>query len=187
MTLLFFLALSILAIAGALGVVLSKNPVYSALSLLLNFAILAVMFIMLHAQFVAVVQIIVYAGAVVVLFLFVIMLIGGDLGLFAARGRGRTIAAYVAVVAGVLMLLGLGYMAIAGVTASTDRQRSGQWQRPGYRRSIIHEVSPTFRVGLRPAARSHDRRRRSSQKATLIYAQRNLTLDTCNHLVLDTS
>ena len=119
MTLLFFLALSILAIAGALGVVLSKNPVYSALSLLLNFAILAVMFIMLHAQFVAVVQIIVYAGAVVVLFLFVIMLIGGDLGLFAARGRGRTIAAYVAIAAGVLMLLGLGYMAIAGVTAST--------------------------------------------------------------------
>ena len=119
MTLLFFLALSILAIAGALGVVLSKNPVYSALSLLLNFAILAVMFIMLHAQFVAVVQIIVYAGAVVVLFLFVIMLIGGDLGLFAARGRGRTIGAYVAVVAGVLMLLGLGYMAIAGVTANT--------------------------------------------------------------------
>ena len=119
MTLLFFLALSVLAIAGALGVVLSKNPVYSALSLLLNFAIVAVMFIMLHAQFVAVVQIIVYAGAVVVLFLFVIMLIGGDLGLFAARGRGRTIAVYVAVAAGALMLLGLGYMAIAGVTAST--------------------------------------------------------------------
>ena len=119
MPLLFFLALSVLAIAGALGVVLSKNPVYSALSLLVNFAVLAVMFIMLHAQFVAVVQIIVYAGAVVVLFLFVIMLIGGDLGLFAARGRGRTIAAYVAVIAGLLMLLGLGYMVVAGSLAGT--------------------------------------------------------------------
>ena len=119
MTLLFFLALSVLAIAGALGVVLSKNPVYSALSLLLNFAIVAVMFLLSRAHFVRVAQIIVYAGAVVVLFLFVIMLIGGDLGLFAARGRGRTIAAYVAVAAGALMLLGLGYMAIAGVTAST--------------------------------------------------------------------
>jgi NADH-quinone oxidoreductase subunit J len=118
MTLLFFLALAVLAIAGALGVVLSKNPVYSALSLLLNFAILAVMFIMLHAQFVAVVQIIVYAGAVVVLFLFVIMLIGGDLRLFAARGRARTIAAGVAIASGAVMLLGLGFTAVSGLMAS---------------------------------------------------------------------
>lgn len=119
MTLFFFLALALLAIAGALGVVLSKNPVYSALSLLLNFAVLAVMFIMLHAQFVAVVQIIVYAGAVVVLFLFVIMLIGGDLKLFATRSRGRTIAAAIAVAAGVVMLAGLAYTVIAGLLAST--------------------------------------------------------------------
>lgn len=118
MTLFFFLALAVLAIAGALGVVLSKNPVYSALSLLLNFAILAVMFVMLHAQFLAVVQIIVYAGAVVVLFLFVIMLIGGDLKLFAVRSRGRIIAAYVAIAAGVLMLVGLGFAVISGLVAS---------------------------------------------------------------------
>ncbi|HRI57297.1 MAG TPA: NADH-quinone oxidoreductase subunit J, partial [Anaerolineae bacterium] len=89
MQLLFFLILAAAAIAGALGVVLSKKPVYSALSLLVNFAVVAVLFISLQAQFVAVVQIIVYAGAIVVLFLFVIMLIGGDLTGVGNRTRMR--------------------------------------------------------------------------------------------------
>ena len=57
--------------------VVSRKPVYSALFLLLNFATLAAFYIMLQAQFLAAVQVIVYAGAIVVLFLFVVMLIGG--------------------------------------------------------------------------------------------------------------
>ncbi len=114
MQLLFFLALAVVAIAGALGVVLSKKPVYSALSLLVNFAVVALLFITLHAQFVAVVQIIVYAGAIVVLFLFVIMLIGGDLTGVGGRTRARNVAAIVAVVAGVLLLAGLGYRSRSG-------------------------------------------------------------------------
>ncbi|MBE2232274.1 MAG: NADH-quinone oxidoreductase subunit J [Anaerolinea sp.] len=118
MQLLFFLILAAAAIAGALGVVLSKKPVYSALSLLVNFAVVAVLFITLQAQFVAVVQIIVYAGAIVVLFLFVIMLIGGDLPGVAIRPRGRAVAAVVAALAGVLALAGLGYAVIAGSPAA---------------------------------------------------------------------
>lgn len=118
MQLLFFLILAAAAIAGALGVVLSKKPVYSALSLLVNFAVVAVLFISLQAQFVAVVQIIVYAGAIVVLFLFVIMLIGGDLPGVAIRPRGRAVAAVVAALAGVLALAGLGYAVIAGSPAA---------------------------------------------------------------------
>lgn len=118
MQLLFFLVLAAAAIAGALGVVLSKKPVYSALSLLVNFAVAAVLFITLQAQFVAVVQIIVYAGAIVVLFLFVIMLIGGDLPGVAVRPRSRAVAAVIAVVAGVLALAGLGYAVIAGSPAA---------------------------------------------------------------------
>jgi NADH-quinone oxidoreductase subunit J len=126
MQLLFFLALASVAIAGALGVVLSKKPVYSALSLLVNFAVVALLFITLQAQFVAVVQIIVYAGAIVVLFLFVIMLIGGDLTGVGNRTRIRNLASIVAVVAGVLLLAGLGYAILAGQMAAASGGVPGQ-------------------------------------------------------------
>ena len=76
MPLVLFFALALIAIAGAVALVAARNPVKSALFLLLNFASLAVMYILLNAQFLAAAQIIVYAGAIVVLFLFVIMLIG---------------------------------------------------------------------------------------------------------------
>jgi NADH-quinone oxidoreductase subunit J len=75
--LLLFIIFSLIAVVAAIGVVISRKPVYSALFLLLNFATLAAMYIMLQAQFLAAVQVIVYAGAIVVLFLFVVMLIGG--------------------------------------------------------------------------------------------------------------
>jgi len=76
MSLLFFAILAFLAIITALGVILSKNAVYSALSLLAHFLTIALMYFALSAQFLGIVQVIVYAGAIVVLFLFVIMLIG---------------------------------------------------------------------------------------------------------------
>jgi NADH-quinone oxidoreductase subunit J len=63
---------------GAFGVILSKNPVHSALSLVATLFGVAIMFILQDAQFLAAVQVIVYAGAIVVLFLFVIMLLGVD-------------------------------------------------------------------------------------------------------------
>jgi NADH-quinone oxidoreductase subunit J len=72
-----FIIFGAIALAAALGVILSRRPAYSALFLLLNFAALAALYIMLQAQFLAAVQVIVYAGAIVVLFLFVIMLVGG--------------------------------------------------------------------------------------------------------------
>lgn len=72
-----FIVFALIAIVAAFGVILSRKPVYSALFLLLNFAALAAFYIMLEAQFIAAVQVIVYAGAIVVLFLFVVMLIGG--------------------------------------------------------------------------------------------------------------
>jgi NADH-quinone oxidoreductase subunit J len=73
-----FIAGSALAIAGALGVIAVKNPVHSALLLVLTLFGVAVLFVSLEAHFLAVVQVIVYAGAIVVLFLFVIMLLGVD-------------------------------------------------------------------------------------------------------------
>jgi NADH-quinone oxidoreductase subunit J len=66
------------AVAGALGVVLAKEPVHSALFLVLTLFCVAVFFVLQEAHFLAAVQVIVYAGAVVILFLFVIMLLGVD-------------------------------------------------------------------------------------------------------------
>jgi NADH-quinone oxidoreductase subunit J len=70
-----FLVLAALTVASALVVVVHRNPVYSALGLVSTLFMLAVVFIGLDAHMVAVLQIIVYAGAIVVLFLFVIMLL----------------------------------------------------------------------------------------------------------------
>ena len=66
------------AIAGALVMLTASNPVYSAVGLLSTMFALAIMYILLDAHFVAVVQVIIYAGAIMTLFLFVIMLIGVD-------------------------------------------------------------------------------------------------------------
>ncbi len=78
MELVVFLIAGLLSIAGALGLILFRNPVHSALSLVLSLFAVAVLFLNQDAQFLAAVQIIVYAGAIVVLFLFVIMLLGVD-------------------------------------------------------------------------------------------------------------
>jgi NADH-quinone oxidoreductase subunit J len=73
-----FVVLAPLAVVTAVGMVLSRNAVYSALLLVVNFFCLAGFYVLLEAQFVAAVQVIVYAGAIMVLFLFVIMLLGVD-------------------------------------------------------------------------------------------------------------
>ncbi len=65
-------------LVGAVGVVLSRNPVHAALMLVMTLFGVAVLFVALQAHFIAAVQVIVYAGAIVVLFLFVIMLLGVD-------------------------------------------------------------------------------------------------------------
>ncbi len=73
-----FLVAGAICLIGALGVVLSKHPVYAALSLVATLFGVAVLFVAEDANFLAAVQVIVYAGAIVVLFLFVIMLLGVD-------------------------------------------------------------------------------------------------------------
>jgi NADH-quinone oxidoreductase subunit J len=73
-----FAGAALMCLVGAFGVVLARNPVHSALFLILTLFGVAVLFVEQDAQFLAAVQVIVYAGAIVVLFLFVIMLIGVD-------------------------------------------------------------------------------------------------------------
>jgi NADH-quinone oxidoreductase subunit J len=73
---LFFVA-GIGALAGALGVVVVRNPFYSVLALVVHLLALAVLFLLLHAEFIAAAQVVVYAGAVMVLYIFVVAYIGG--------------------------------------------------------------------------------------------------------------
>ena len=73
-----FFILALVAVAAALGMLFSKNAIYAAIFLVLNFATVAVFFLTLGGSFIAVSQIAVYAGAIMVLFLFVIMLLGAE-------------------------------------------------------------------------------------------------------------
>jgi NADH-quinone oxidoreductase subunit J len=70
-----FFALAALAVAGAVSLILQRHPIHSALSLIVVMAALAGLYLLLEAEFVAAIQIIVYAGAIMVLFVFVIMLL----------------------------------------------------------------------------------------------------------------
>jgi len=115
MSLIFFAILALFALATALGVILSKNAVYSALWLLGHFLVIALMYFALSAQFLGIVQVIVYAGAIVVLFLFVIMLIGGTITPMVHETRPYARAA--AVVLGAVFLLGMLFAVGRGVTA----------------------------------------------------------------------
>ena len=84
---LFFIA-AIGAIVGAVGVVSLQNPFYSVLALVFHLLSLAALFLLLRAEFVAAAQVIVYAGAVMVLYVFVVAYVGGMEGpLVGATGR----------------------------------------------------------------------------------------------------
>jgi NADH-quinone oxidoreductase subunit J len=76
--LLLFFLLAAVAIVAAVGMLLSRNAVYSALFLIVDFADVAVFYLLLGAPFVAMAQVTLYAGAIMVLFLFVIMLLGPE-------------------------------------------------------------------------------------------------------------
>lgn len=91
----FFFVFAIVALAGAVGVVVLRNPFYCVLSLVVHLVALALLFLLLEAQFVAAAQIVVYAGAVMVLYVFVVAYVGGgdrpEL-LWRASARQRAIA-----------------------------------------------------------------------------------------------
>jgi NADH:ubiquinone oxidoreductase subunit 6 (subunit J) len=88
---LFFIA-AIGALTGAVGVVLLRNPFYSVLALVAHLISLALLFLLLRAEFVAAAQVIVYAGAVMVLYVFVVGYVGGmEAGLAGPTGRGLRI------------------------------------------------------------------------------------------------
>lgn len=125
MELAVFIAGALIIAVGAIGVVTMRNPVHSALSLVLTLFGIAVLFIQLEAHFLAAVQVIVYAGAIVILFLFVIMLLGvdraEDLGIEPLKGQ-RPLAALasVALIASVLAVVASLGDALTGAEEATS-------------------------------------------------------------------
>ncbi len=109
MELVLFFITGAIALIGAVAMLLSRNAVHSALFLLLNFGAIAVLFLLLQAPFLFAVQLTVYAGAIMVLFLFVVMLLGAER---AEDDRDR-----IAWQRPLALVLGLALLVIAGVVA----------------------------------------------------------------------
>ena len=104
-----FSVTAVLALGTGLSVVVLRNAVHAALMLVVNLFAIAVLYALLEAQFVAVVQIIVYAGAIMVLFLFVLMLLGiSSETRFSDRVRGQGTASVLLGIALVVVLVGAG-------------------------------------------------------------------------------
>lgn len=114
-----FWVAAVLAVCSGIGVIASPAPVYSAISLIVALANLAVLYLLLNAQFIAAAQVLIYAGAVMVLFLFVVTLLGvRDYTLFAEHQRFQR---YGAILLGALLLIGVLYFVArsgAGMTGA---------------------------------------------------------------------
>jgi NADH-quinone oxidoreductase subunit J len=105
--LIMFFLLAVVAIGAAAGMLLSRSAVYSALFLVLNFAAVAGFYLFLNAPFIAMAQITVYAGAIMVLFLFVIMLLGAEK---LPRPKGIPWQILIAVGLAVILVIEAGYL-----------------------------------------------------------------------------
>jgi len=101
-----FFAFAAVAVLGALLLIVAREPIHSALSLILVMISLAVLYLLLGAEFIAAVQIIVYAGAIMVLFVFVIMLLNAG---EEERTDWSKLAKYAGVPLGLILVLALAY------------------------------------------------------------------------------
>jgi NADH-quinone oxidoreductase subunit J len=122
-----FWILGTLAVLGAIAVVAAPKAVYSAIFLAITMIVLAVLYIAQDALFLGVVQVVVYTGAVMMLFLFVLMLIGVDSAdSLVETIRGQRIAAIGAGLAfGVLLIAGIGNVSVAGFTGLAQANAGG--------------------------------------------------------------
>jgi NADH-quinone oxidoreductase subunit J len=118
-----FYVLAVAAVASALGVVLFRNAVYSMLSLIVNLLCLALFFLLLEAIFLATVQVLVYAGAVMVLFLFVVTMLAPDTS--GVGGRSRLAWQWGAGAGLGVILAGALVFALANGSLSRDARAAG--------------------------------------------------------------
>ena len=117
-----FFVCALFAIAGAVMLILAREPIHSALALILVMMSLAVLYLLLGAEFIAAVQIIVYAGAIMVLFVFVIMLLNAGVE---ERTDFSKIAKYAGVPLGFFLLLEIAHWLWRSPVGAADRQ----WRR----------------------------------------------------------
>ena len=120
MELVLFISLAAIAIVAALGVIMARKTVYSALFLLVNFCSLAGLYLLLNAQFLAAAQVIVYAGAIVVLFLFATMLLGGGEEARETSNVKRQTSSVLAIVLAVVLFVEVGYVLVSGTVTGTQ-------------------------------------------------------------------
>jgi NADH-quinone oxidoreductase subunit J len=120
---LFFL-LAVFCVGGVLGMILSKNQAHSALFLVLAFASLGGLFGLLDAPFIAAVQVIIYAGAIMVLFIFVIMMVNLERGIAPERKRW-TLGLSAALAVLLLVELGLAVRGTLGALGRTGGESIG--------------------------------------------------------------
>jgi NADH-quinone oxidoreductase subunit J len=108
--LIFFLILALVAVTAAIAMLFNRNAIYSALFLIVNFVSIAMLYLLLGAPFLAMAQVTVYAGAIMVLFLFVIMLLGAE-----QLRRSHTLSWQqpLAIALGVILLAEVGYIILA--------------------------------------------------------------------------
>src|SRR6201993_4978206 len=115
-----FFVLAMLAVLGAISLIMQKHPIHSALSLIVVMVALAGLYLLMGAEFVAAVQIIVYGGAIMVLFVFVIMLLNAGL-------EERTNVSKLAGVAGVPLAIAIaGFIAAAIARSSSQLTATGE-------------------------------------------------------------
>src|SRR5262245_33724272 len=116
MELVVFVISAVVAIVGAIAMLVSRNAIHSALFLLLNMVAISVLYLLLRAPFLFAVQLIVYAGAIIVLFLFVVMLLGAE----RAEDERDRIAWQrpLAILMGLLLLAEAAYVFFAGSGAA---------------------------------------------------------------------
>lgn len=130
----FFAIVALVAIVSGMLVVKCRNPINSALSLVLTFFCLATFYVMLDAPFMAAIQVIVYAGAIMVLIVFVIML----LNIRTETGKRYTHAVAIGSIAGVLTLIEIVYFfARSGLTG----------MRGSFSKELIERVGHTELIG----------------------------------------
>ncbi len=125
---LFFFLTAATAVVSALLMISRRNPVVSVLFLIVNFFCLALLYLMLQAQFIAIIQILVYAGAIMVLFLFVIMLL--NLGNEQTFEEKPSLRKYVGIIAVGAMLVEIG-IGVLSRPAQASRALSGSAQETG--------------------------------------------------------
>jgi NADH-quinone oxidoreductase subunit J len=111
--------LSVLAVASAIVTIAHKQPLKSAMALVFHFFMLAGIYLTLSAQFLAIMQIMVYAGAIMVLVLFVIMLLNANDEEEAKKRRNRIKQSFAVVVAGGMLVLIVSYIAFASANTNS--------------------------------------------------------------------